>query len=726
MSPLWTLRRKSSFAALLLLLCLVWMKNSYATPPPTPLLNGYYTAPSVISLYWSMGCSVTTVNILESTDGYTWRQVYAGQGNPNTGGGPSPLLMAIEPLCPPDWTNSRFFSFPDKTLPSYSYRIKACSGTECSIYSPSLVVSPPAGGTPPPIPASISAPATNATGAFSVSWASVSGAQRYELQQRINGGAWVAKYSGTAASYALSGLFSGTYQYQVRACSTACSAWKLSSNTQVSLPVLGSDWKNLSPVTVADAGGSDFEPAEAVDLDAAGVKGKAGVSGGQASYHIPIDLPPGRNGVQPSISLSYNSQGGSGILGVGWSLNAGSSISRCGATFAQDGITRAVTFSASTDRLCLDGQRLMAISGTYGTGNTEYRTEMDSFVKVVQYGNINDSNSSFTVYKPDGSSATYGANANSRFVPSGLSTVLSWNVTQESYSNGANTIDYEYDNSVAGEHLLQNIYYTGTSTLVGDRSVVFSYEMRPDRSIRYLKGSKIVTERRLSSITSYSNAKPVFKYEFVHFVSQTSDRSLLSKIKHAAYSDSQWQWAKETDLDWSDTQTIGFPEQINIGGAPKYQNVTELIKILSQGDIDGDGNRDWIGFNASAEQELVSTNSMTSNFSCHYNSHTASQGCIEIDVDQDGISDAHRIYNGKLQFNYSHDNSSIFIDTNLSLVSSIVDSDRILSSDDFNGDGWPDLILYRYNNGQPKLELYLHTKNKSIPFLAAQLCRIPS
>ncbi|MFB2777525.1 hypothetical protein, partial [Shewanella xiamenensis] len=105
---------------------------------------------------------------------------------------------------------------------------------------------------------------------------------------------WVAKYSGTATSYALSGLASGTYQYQVRACSTACSAWKLSSNTQVSLPVLGSDWKNLSRVTVADAGGSDIEPAEVVDLSAAAVKGRAGVSGGQASYHIPIDLPPGR------------------------------------------------------------------------------------------------------------------------------------------------------------------------------------------------------------------------------------------------------------------------------------------------------------------------------------------------------------------------------------------------------------------------------------------------
>ena len=667
-------------------------------PPDVPSISGTKSG-NYIELRWSMACDVTSVNMQESLTGSSWSTVYTGLGNADDGSmlmatmstaTPQPetteldnnhsqissLGMSAQPIpslaiggvvCP-GWTASRYISLSNKNQSGYYYRINACNSSACSAYSPSILVGTPSVPTTPTTPTSISAPATNATGAFSVSWSSVSGAARYELQQRVNSGAWVAKYSGTVTNFALSGLASGTYQYQVRACSTACSAWKLSSNTQVTLPVLGGDWKNLSRVTVADAGGSDIEPAETVDLSAAAVKGQAGVSGGQASYHIPIDLPPGRNGVQPSVSLSYNSQSGNGVLGVGWSLNAGSSISRCGATFAQDGFTRAVTFNASTDRLCLDGQRLIAINGTYGTGNTEYRTEMDSFVKVVQHGNINDSNSSFTVYKPNGNSATYGANANSRFMPSGLSTVLSWKVTQESYSNGANTIDYQYDTDVAGEHLLQNIYYTGTSNQVGDRRVTFAYEVRPDRSVSYLAGRKIVTERRLKNIISYKNEQPILKYELEHFVSQTTHRSLVSNIRHAAYSDSQWQWTKETHFDWSDSQVIGPPEQINIGGAPKYQNVTELINILPQGDIDGDGNRDWIGFNANAEQQLVGTNGMTSNFSCHYNYLIANQECIEIDVDQDGISDAHRIYNGKLQFNYSHDNSSAFIDTNLSLT----------------------------------------------------------
>jgi hypothetical protein len=63
---------------------------------------------------------------------------------------------------------------------------------------------------------------------------------------------------------------------------------------------------------------------------------------GSAMYAIAIDVPPGRAGIEPALALRYTSSTGNGALGVGWSLDGFSSISRCQRTYAQDGFTRGV------------------------------------------------------------------------------------------------------------------------------------------------------------------------------------------------------------------------------------------------------------------------------------------------------------------------------------------------------------------------------------------------
>ncbi|NJM80442.1 MAG: hypothetical protein HC854_14015, partial [Flavobacterium sp.] len=65
--------------------------------------------------------------------------------------------------------------------------------------------------------------------------------------------------------------------------------------------------------------------------------GALSVSGtGGAVYSIPIKVPPGIKGVEPNVTLNYNSQGGDGYAGLGWNINGVSKISRVPSTLYHD------------------------------------------------------------------------------------------------------------------------------------------------------------------------------------------------------------------------------------------------------------------------------------------------------------------------------------------------------------------------------------------------------
>lgn len=107
---------------------------------------------------------------------------------------------------------------------------------------------------------------------------------------------------------------------------------------------------------------------------------------GSAQYSIPVNVPAGIQGMQPSIALNYNSNTGNSIGGMGVDISGLSTISRCETTIYHNGFRDGVDFDDS-DQYCLDGQRLVAIDGVYGADETEYRLQNDSITKIVSYGN---------------------------------------------------------------------------------------------------------------------------------------------------------------------------------------------------------------------------------------------------------------------------------------------------------------------------------------------------
>lgn len=357
------------------------------------------------------------------------------------------------------------------------------------------------------------------------------------------------------------------------------------------------------------------------------VAGQAGVSGGAATYSIPINIPPGRQGMQPSVSLNYNSRAGNGTLGMGWSLSAGSSISRCPSTIAQDGFTKGVTYDDS-DRLCLDGQRLMLVSGTYWAPGSQYRTEIDSFALVALNGSTSAATggctNTFTVRGKDNIERTYGDGDTHRVSPDpvsggGCAVVNSWLLSKEKDPSG-NDIRYVYTDMANGEHLLTTIKYTGDEFNEGTRRVVFGYGPRPadDQSTSYLGGYRTRQTQQLNTIQTFtdssSNSK-VREYRLGFGSSAGTSRLLLETVEECAYENGQqsaclpatlFEWGDGVaQFNWEKIQTVrdtatglepllGSDDPLVLTtdqNGVEHPNVGRLEQLL---DIDGDGSRELL------------------------------------------------------------------------------------------------------------------------------------
>ncbi len=201
---------------------------------------------------------------------------------------------------------------------------------------------------------------------------------------------------------------------------------------------------------------------------------------GAATYRIPIKVPPGIAGMEPKLELAYNSLGGNGLLGPGWGLSGLSAITRCPQTVATDGVRGSVAYTVA-DRFCLDGQRLIVINaGTYGAAGTEYRTEVDSFSRVVANGAANGNASNgpdnFVVKTKTGVSLEYGTTADSRIEAQGKAVVRVWALRKMTDTKGNYlTVSYTED-STTGEFYPLRIDYTGYGNQAPGNSVRFVME----------------------------------------------------------------------------------------------------------------------------------------------------------------------------------------------------------------------------------------------------------
>ncbi|MBE9467895.1 MAG: VCBS repeat-containing protein, partial [Bacteroidetes bacterium] len=299
------------------------------------------------------------------------------------------------------------------------------------------------------------------------------------------------------------------------------------------------------------------------------IDGVANVSpSGAATYQVPIKIPAGSHGMQPNITIVYNSQSGNGILGMGWNIAGLSAITRVPQTIYHDEQVNGVNLDTH-DRFALDGNRLINIDGNYGASDTEYRTEQDIFAKVISNETAGNGPKWFSVQAKNGNTLEFGHTTDSRIMLNG--TALMWRLNKITDNNG-NYIDYIYD-SKDGESWIKQIKYSGNT-------IKFIYEQKTDQNTVYLAGQSIKQSLLLHSIKVEYSGSLVKQYDFKYYQDFYSH---LTKIEESGYDGSK---LNSTVVGWGDKGFHCSSNDFELPGDAEYRI----------GDYDGDGKSDLVAF----------------------------------------------------------------------------------------------------------------------------------
>ena len=231
---------------------------------------------------------------------------------------------------------------------------------------------------------------------------------------------------------------------------------------------------------------------------------------GTATTSIPIEVPPGRQGVQPELALVYGSANGNGWVGMGWKLEK-SVIERR----TKDGLD----YSAEDYVVRLSGinAELVSINPT----NTDFRAKIEgSFTRILKLPSQDDSRPYFEATDKLGKKYRFGYTVDSRlYDPADPDRIFRWCLDRvEDIHGNYMTITYTTDEN---QGYLAQIDYTGNvgQGLPTTNRVIFHLEddrtdvnpmydrayLDPDTNNNALDSPPYKTAKRLKTIEVLAN-----------------------------------------------------------------------------------------------------------------------------------------------------------------------------------------------------------------------------
>ena len=454
-------------------------------------------------------------------------------------------------------------------------------------------------------------------------------------------------------------------------------------------------------------------------------------SDGTSNYNLPIPLPPGTKGMLPTLSISYNSQMNRGILGLGWSLNGLSTISRIPKTYYLFNDVTAVDLT-NNDQFALDGNRLVLNSSlSNGADGAIYGNEEEFFGRIISHEIIGNGPKWFEVIKTDGTKIEYGNSEDSRFIPIGIETVqptvFSWKINKITDRYG-NYLLFHYK-SINNENVIDFIEYTGNDNagVLPYNKIQFIYEEKTDKSFYFIGNGnlqfgnvKLNSNLLLMKIKIYAESQIRDEYSFEYFFDNISNVSKLKKINKIIdcignLNPIKLIWGEHNENEFSVSSNLDL-NALNIGSNPPFNYTNKYYS----GDFNGDGKTDLFvvqGININndifygevGKLLLADENGFTN--VCSINMQFGQvQEIFEdieaVDLDNDGIDEI-------LFKMYEPDNVIFklgkFDGTNINIISQLPDmtftyhqgqtlpvplpKNKINFKYDFNGDGKTDIVV---------------------------------
>ncbi|PLS81993.1 MAG: hypothetical protein CYG59_05150, partial [Chloroflexi bacterium] len=178
---------------------------------------------------------------------------------------------------------------------------------------------------------------------------------------------------------------------------------------------------------------------------------------GTGNFSVPINLPPGRNGFHPQLSLSYSTGHGNGLFGLGWSLSI-PGVSRKTSRGVPQYRDRDVALKNQDTFILSGAEDLVPVEDDENGLFTRYQPRTEGlFARIRHHHNTKNKDNYWEVCSKDGLISEYGTPGKAGTDDATIADpnpdlhhrIFAWKLTQTRDPFG-NLILYDYDQRDTG------------------------------------------------------------------------------------------------------------------------------------------------------------------------------------------------------------------------------------------------------------------------------------